>query len=166
MRAIADPNPVMFFEHKALYRRIQGEVPESPYELSLGLSRKVRAGESLSLITYGLGVHWALDLCESQGYTHEIEIIDLQCLIPWDKAAVMESVKKTGKCLVLYEATYTGSFGAEIAASVGEHCFEYLDGPVLRVGSLDTPVPFHPKLEEQFLASARLKAMVEELLAY
>ncbi|MEM9723670.1 MAG: dehydrogenase E1 component subunit alpha/beta [Bacteroidota bacterium] len=164
--AIADPNPVMFFEHKALYRRIQGVVPEKSYGLPIGNARMVQSGERLSIVTYGLGVHWALELCHAHGYVDEIEIIDLQSLIPWDKESVFESIKKTGKCLVLYESTYTSAFGAEIAASVGQHCFEYLDGPVTRVGSLDTPVPFYPDLEKQFLPPSRLSSAVEELLAY
>ena len=165
-RSVVDPNPVLYFEHKALYRKLSEPVPSSYYELPIGKAREIQSGEEVSIITYGLGVHWAKELCKRKGYTQEVEIIDLQSLLPWDKEAVMDSVKKTGKCLVLYEATYTGAFGAEVAASVAESCFEYLDGPVVRVGSLDTPVPFNPQLEAQFLGSARLEEALEELLAY
>ena len=164
--AIQDPNPVMYFEHKALYRKGAEPVPEEYYALPIGKARIIQAGEELSIITYGLGVHWAQELCAEMGYQQEIEIVDLQSLLPWDRDSVFQSVRKTGKCLVLYEATYTGAFGAEIAAEVSQYCFESLDGPVCRVGSLDTPVPFQPKLEQQFLASAKLADEVAKLLSY
>ena len=165
-RAVLDPNPVLYFEHKALYRKLSQPVPLPYYEIPIGQARSIQSGEELSVITYGLGVQWALEVCKKKGYTNRVEIIDLQSLLPWDKETVFSSVKKTGKCLVLYEATFTGAFGAEVAASVVENCFEFLDGPVVRVGSLDTPVPFNPQLEAQFLGSARLEGALEELLAY
>ncbi|RMG66237.1 MAG: dehydrogenase [Bacteroidetes bacterium] len=162
--ALADPNPVLFFEHKGLYRSVSGAVPEAYYHLPLGQARVVQAGEDLTLVTYGLGVHWAQAvLPEIDG---SVELIDLRTLLPWDQETVFASVRKTGKCLVLYEDTQTGAFGAEIAASVAEHCFEALDGPVGRLGSLDTPVPFHPKLEAIFQAKSRLKDTLQALLAY
>ncbi|MDP5170516.1 MAG: dehydrogenase E1 component subunit alpha/beta [Bacteroidia bacterium] len=162
--AIADPNPVMYFEHKMLYRSVSGAVPEGYYELPIGKAATVIEGDSLSIVTYGMGVHWALELAKD--HEGEIEVIDLRCLIPWDREAVFASVRKTGRCLVLCEATYTGSFASEIAAEVAEHCFQQLDAPVMRVASLDTPIPFHPELEKIFQPKARLHEKVEELLRY
>ncbi|MEL6593870.1 MAG: thiamine pyrophosphate-dependent enzyme, partial [Bacteroidota bacterium] len=127
--AILDPNPVLFFEHKGLYRSINGEVPTEYYNLPIGEAAVAQEGEELSIITYGMGVHWAKAVAE-QMPDASIEIVDLRSLIPWDKERVFASVRKTGKCLVLYEDTYTGAFGAEIAASVSEACFTDLDGPV------------------------------------
>lgn len=162
--AFDDPNPVIFFEHKLLYRSVSGSVPEGYYHTPIGQARIARAGSELTVVTYGLGVHWALEAAEAGGY--DLEIVDLRSLLPWDRETVFASVRKTGKCLVLYEDTYTGAFGAELAAEIGEHCFESLDGPVSRLGSLDTPIPFHPDLERQFLANARLRERIEALLAY
>jgi len=164
LSAFADPNPVLFFEHKALYRSLTGPVPQGNYQLPIGEASIAQEGESLSLITYGQGLHWALEAAGD--FEDEVEVIDLRSLIPWDRERVFASVRKTGKCLVFYEDTYTGAFGAEIAASVAEHCFEQLDGPVLRLASLDTPVPFHPDLERQFLPKERLRDKIAELLAY
>ena len=161
--AVHDPNPVLFFEHKGLYRSLSANIPKQPYYIPIGHAQVVQDGDSLSIITYGLGVHWALEAAKDNP---EIEIIDLRSLIPWDKEAVFASVRKTGKCLVLYEANQTAAFGAEIAASISEQCFEYLDGPVRRLGSLDTPIPFHPQLEKQYLAQSKLKEMIEELIKY
>ncbi|MEZ4824747.1 MAG: dehydrogenase E1 component subunit alpha/beta [Bacteroidia bacterium] len=162
--AILDPNPVLFFEHKLLYRSVSGFVPNGYYNCPIGEANVVKKGNDLTIVTYGLGVHWALEAAGSAAA--DIEVIDLRTLIPWDKEAVFGSVRKTGKCLVLYEDTTTGAFGAEIAASISENCFEYLDGPVVRVGSMDTPVPFHPRLEAQFLAKSRLTEALASLLAY
>lgn len=163
--AILDPNPVLFFEHKGLYRSITGDVPTEYYNLPIGEANIVQSGEDVSIITYGMGVHWAqkaaLNLPDAS-----IEIVDLRTLIPWDQEAVYRSVRKTGKCIVLYEDTYTGAFGAEIAASISEHCFAELDGPVVRVGALDTPIPFHPELEKQFMANARLEEKLRSLLDF
>jgi 2-oxoisovalerate dehydrogenase E1 component len=161
--AIADPNPVLFFEHKLLYRSESGPVPESYYHLPLGKARQVQAGSDLTIVTYGLGVRWAREVA---GDDPEVEIIDLRSLIPWDQEAVFASVRKTGKCLVLYEATETSAFGAEVAAVISENCFEYLDSPVRRLGSLDTPVPFEPRLEATYLAKNRLAELLEELKGY
>ena len=161
--AILDPNPVLYFEHKALYRSVTGEVPTGQYHLPLGKASIALEGEDITVVTYGLGVHWALEAAEK---IEGLEVIDLRSLIPWDQEAVYASVRKTGKCLVLYEDTAIGAFGAEICAKIAEDCFESLDAPVRRLGSLDTPIPFNKKLENQFLASANLFTILAELQAY
>jgi len=163
--ALEDPNPVMFYEHKALYRSISEEIFDDYYTIEIGKGRRVLNGEDLSIITYGAGVHWAVE-CAEQNPDAFIDIIDLRTLLPWDKELVMESVKKTGKALVLHEDTLTGGFGGEIAAWISENAFEYLDAPVKRLGSLDTPVPFAPELENNFLPVRRLGNVIEELLGY
>ena len=162
--AIEDPNPVLFFEHKALYRSVKGEVPSAYYQLEIGQAAVVSSGNSASVITYGAGVHWATELKER--LTLDLEIIDLRTLLPLDTATIYSSVKKTGKVLVLHEDCLFGGMGGEIAALINEHCFEYLDAPVKRVGSLDTPVPFSAILEEQFLPVKRFEIAIQELLAY
>lgn len=162
--SINDPNPVLFFEHKFLYRSIKSEVPSDYYTLPLGKAKSVTEGDEISIISYGLGVHWAKSAVEKIGIS--ADIIDLRTLIPWDKEAVRESVEKTGKVLVLHEDTLTGGIGAEIAAWISEHCFEALDAPVKRVGSLDTPVPMAKNLEDDFLASSRLPEALNELYNY
>ncbi|MDX5321125.1 MAG: dehydrogenase E1 component subunit alpha/beta, partial [Bacteroidota bacterium] len=159
-----DPNPVLFFEHKALYRSLEGQVPDDYYTTPIGKARVARAGEEISIITYGMGVHWALKMAEEKGV--DADIIDLRTLLPWDKEAVLNSVKKTGKVIVLHEDTLTGGIGGEIAAWIAEHGFEFLDAPVKRVGSLDTPVPFAISLEQAFLPVKKLALTLEELLAY
>jgi 2-oxoisovalerate dehydrogenase E1 component len=163
--SILDPNPVIFFEHKILYRSISGMVPEGYYNVPLGKAAIAREGEDLTIITYGWGVHWALDVA-NQMKDHSIEVVDLRTLLPWDQETVFASVRKCGKVIVLHEDTLTLGIGAEVAAVIGEQCFQQLDGPVRRLGALDTPVPFTKQLENQFLPNARLKAAVEELLAY
>jgi 2-oxoisovalerate dehydrogenase E1 component len=163
--SLRDPNPVLFFEHKALYRRISAPVPESYYELPLGVARVVKSGEEISLVTYGAGVHWALEAQAALPHL-SIEIVDLRTLLPWDKETVFESVRKTGKVLVLHEDCHTGGVGAEIAATLSEELFRYLDAPVTRLAALDTPVPFNAKLEEEFLPAGRLAAKLVELAAY
>ncbi len=164
--AIADPNPVMYFEHKALYRSMTADVPNGYYETPIGKASTAREGSDLTIVTYGMGVKWAMELDEHLKDTADIGVIDLRSLLPWDRETVFAAVKKTGKCLVLHEDTYTGGFGGEIAASIGEHCFQWLDAPVIRVASLDTPVPFHTRLEASFLPVERLKTAVEKLLKY
>jgi len=163
--AINDPNPVMFFEHKALYRSVSGPVPEDYYEVEIGKARHVRSGDDLSIITYGAGVHWAEDYA-SEHPEIGIDILDLRTLLPLDYEAIRASVNRTGRVLVLHEDTLTGGIGGEIAAWISEHCFEHLDAPVMRCGSLDTPVPFAIELENNFLAKARLGSSIEELLGY
>src|SRR5690606_28694522 len=140
-----DPNPIMFFEHKALYRSIEEEVPDDYYTLPIGKARLVKEGSDASIITYGMGVHWALDFVEKKGVS--IDIIDLRTLLPWDKETVLASVEKTGRVMVLHEDTLTGGIGAEIAAWISENAFTSLDAPVKRIGSIDTPVPFSISLE-------------------
>ena len=162
--SILDPNPVIFFEHKALYRSVSGVVPEAYYNLPLGQAAIAQEGTDLTIVAYGWSVHWAKQVTAELGAS--IEIIDLRTLIPWDKETVRASIAKTGKCLVVHEDTLTLGFGAEVSATIAEEMFELLDGPVLRVGSLDTPVPFNKVLEDDFLANRRLKAAVQKLLNY
>lgn len=162
LAAIDDPNPVMFFEHKALYRSLSGEVPEGYYTLPLGKAKLVREGEDLSIITYGMGVHWALDALKEFPDINA-EILDLRTLLPLDYEAIQTTVKKTGKAIVLYEDTLTAGIGAEVAAWISEHCFTHLDAPVMREASLDTPVPFALALEQNFLPKDRFKVKLKEL---
>lgn len=160
--AIEDPNPVMYFEHKALYRSIEGEVPEDYYTLEIGKAKLVSEGEDVSIITYGAGVHWATE--GAAGIS--ADILDLRTLLPFDKEAIAETVRKTGKVLILHEDTLVGGIGAEISAYINEHLFEYLDAPVMRCASLDTPVPFAISLEKNFLAKSRLKENLDRLMSY
>ncbi|MDX9750023.1 MAG: dehydrogenase E1 component subunit alpha/beta [Flavobacteriales bacterium] len=170
MTAFDDPNPVMFFEHKAMYRSISGPVPEQPYGIPFGQARTVREGADLSIITYGMGVHWAAELADelvvASGAKRSLDVIDLRTLVPLDVETILASVKKTGKVLLLHEDTLTAGFGGELAAIIAEHAFEHLDAPIVRVASWDTPVPFAIPLEQGFLPKGRLKAAVEKLLAY
>lgn len=159
-----DPNPVLFFEHKALYRSLEGQVPDSYYATPIGKARMAMEGDDVSIVTYGMGVHWAMDLCSREGIS--ADIIDLRTLLPWDKETVMESVKKTGRVLVLHEDSLTGGIGAEIAAYISEHGFQYLDAPVKRVGSLDTPVPFAISLEKAFLPVEDFAETLDSLLKF
>ena len=163
--AIEDPNPVLYFEHKALYRSISGPVPGEYFTVEIGKARHVEEGEDLSIITYGAGVHWALDYAAAHPGL-SIDILDLRTLLPLDYEAIRGAVSRTGRVLVLHEDTLTGGIGAEVAAWIGEHCFQELDAPVLRCASLDTPVPFNPELEKNFLASSRLDEYVKKLLRY
>ena len=163
--AFEDPNPVVFFEHKALYRSISGQVPEGYYTVEIGKARRVTEGSLATIVTYGFGVHWAKEELEKNGIDG-VEIIDLRTLLPWDKEAVAESIRKTGRVLVLHEDTITGGIGGEIAAWIAENCFEYLDAPVKRLASLDTPVPFAPALEWNFLPKNRIVNVLNELLNY
>ncbi|MEK6566966.1 MAG: transketolase C-terminal domain-containing protein, partial [Bacteroidota bacterium] len=163
--SLIEPNPVLFFEHKFLYRSIEGMVPDKYYNLPLGKARVVQEGRDVTIVTYGLGVHWSTDIA-SEFPEHSIEIIDLRTLLPWDKETAFASVEKTGKCLVLHEDTLTGGFGAEIASTIQEERFESLDAPVIRLGSLDTPVPFNTELEKQFLTKSRIRGKLQELMDY
>ncbi|HLG38516.1 MAG TPA: transketolase C-terminal domain-containing protein, partial [Chitinophagaceae bacterium] len=163
--AINDPNPVMYFEHKALYRSVSGPVPEGYYEIEIGKARHVRDGDEVSIITYGAGVHWAEDYAAEHPEI-SIDILDLRTLLPLDYIAIREAVQRTGRVLLLHEDTLTGGIGGEIAAWIAEHCFEILDAPVMRCASLDTPVPFSIELENNFLAKARLDEMVQKLVNY
>lgn len=163
--AINDPNPVMFFEHKALYRSISGPVPTEYYEIEIGKARHVQSGDDVSIITYGLGVVWAEDYA-SEHPEISIDILDLRSLLPLDYAAIRAAVQRTGRVLILHEDTLTGGIGGEVAAWIGEHCFGLLDAPVMRCASLDTPIPFSIELEENFMARKRLGEMVEKLVNY
>jgi 2-oxoisovalerate dehydrogenase E1 component len=165
MAAIDDPNPVIYFEHKYLYRSTTGDVPDGDYYVEIGKARVIKAGADASIITYGLGVHWALEYAEKHP-EQSIEIIDLRSLQPWDKHAVEASAKKTGRVLVLHEDTLTNGFGGEIAAHIGEHCFKYLEAPVMRCAGLDTAIPMNKDLEEQFMAKSRLDETMGRLLQY
>lgn len=162
--SIENPNPVLFFEHKALYRSIHSQVPDDYYTLPIGKAARVKSGQTLSIITYGWGVHWAVNHCEKLGV--DADIIDLRTLLPWDKEMVSESVTKTGKVLVLHEAGQTGGVGAEIAAWISENLFQSLDAPVKRLGSLDTPVPLANDLEKNYLANSLLDQTILSLIEY
>lgn len=164
LAAFEDPNPIMFFEHKALYRSLSGEVPTDYYTVEIGKARTVRQGTKASIITYGLGVRWATELVEKLG--EDIEIIDLRTLLPLDYDAIRATVAKTNRVLVLHEDTLIGGIGGEISAWINEHCFEHLDAPVMRVASLDTPIPFAKALEANFLPVQRLHDTMIKLLAY
>ncbi len=163
--SIEDPNPVMYFEHKYIYRTVSEEIPENYYTIELGKAKIRSIGSDATIITYGLGVHWALEVVKSFK-NDSIEIIDLNTLVPWDKELIFNSIKKTGKVLLLSEDTLINGFIGEISASISEEIFEYLDAPIIRVGSLDTPVPFSNNLEKGFLSSSRLKEKLEKLLKY
>ena len=165
LAAFEDPNPVLFFEHKFLYRSLKGEVPAGYYNTPIGKAALAKEGQDLTIITYGLGVHWALDAA-AQRPDFSFEILDLRTLLPLDLDAIVAAASKTGRVLVLHEDTLTAGIGGEIVALVNEHCFEQLDAPVLRVASLDTPVPFAADLEQQFLASKRLLSTIDKLMAY
>jgi 2-oxoisovalerate dehydrogenase E1 component beta subunit len=150
--AIEDPNPVLYFEHKHLYRRIKADVPEERYTTPIGKARIHREGDDVSVVTWGAMVHTAADAAEQlDGDGVSVEIVDLRSVMPWDKQAVLESVRKTSKVLVLHEDTHTGGFGAEIAATIAEEAFEDLDAPVKRITAPDSPVPFSPVLEKAFI---------------
>ncbi len=163
--AINDPNPVMFFEHKALYRSISGNVPTVYYETEIGKARHVRKGEEISVITYGAGVHWAMEYAAKHPEI-SMDILDLRTLLPLDYEAIRNCVARTGKVLILHEDTTIGGLGGEIAAWIAEHCYTLLDAPIIRCGSLDTPVPFNLALEKNFMAYSRLEEKIEQLLQY
>ncbi len=163
--SIENPNPVMFFEHKGLYRSISGLVPDDYYTIEIGKARQVQQGEDISIITYGSGVHWATDYA-TQHPDVSIDILDLRTLLPLDYDAIRAAVQRTGKVLLLHEDTLFGGIGGELAAWISENCFESLDAPIMRCASLDTPVPFSIELEQNFLAKSRLHQTVQKLMAY
>ncbi len=152
--AIEDPNPVLYFEHKNLYRSIKGEVSDEYFTFEIGKARTVRSGENISIITYGMGVHWALEVAEAHPEL-DLDIVDLRSLAPLDTDAIYASVRKTGKVIVLHEDCMTGGIGGELVALINENCFSQLDAPVKRIASLDTPIPFAADLEHNFLPKQR-----------
>jgi len=164
--AVRDPNPVLFMEHKHLYRRVKGEVPEGRYEIPLGEARTVRAGTDLTVISYGAMVHTALEAtADLDGAS--VEVIDLRTLCPLDREAILASVRKTSKVVVLHEATRSCGVGAEVCSLIAEEAFEDLDGPVVRVTAPDVPIPFSPPLERAVLPQADdVKEACRELLSY
>lgn len=162
--SILDPNPVLFFEHKALYRSLTGTVPSEKYTIEIGKARIARAGSAFSIITYGLGVHWAKDMLEEMDV--DGEILDLRTLNPLDYNSIDETVKKTNRVILLHEDSKFGGLGGELSAYIAEHLFEHLDAPLLRCASLDTPIPFSKHLEGTYLANKRLKAQIQKLLEY
>lgn len=163
--AFEDPNPVMYFEHKFLYRSVKDMVPDDFYTVPIGKARLVREGSDFTVITYGLAVHWVLEeLDNMQGIS--ADVLDLRTLLPWDKEAIEQTVRKTNRVLIVHEDTLTGGIGAEISAWITEHCFTCLDAPVMRVASLDTPIPFAPTLEANFLPKGRIRHAIEKLLAF
>ena len=163
--ALADPNPVLYFEHKAMYRSIEGEVPDEYYQVPIGKAAFISRGTDATIITYGMGVHWAKKY-QSENTNTSVTILDLRTLSPLDYDSIKEAVVETGKVLILHEDNLTGGIGGEIAAWLGEHCFENLDAPIMRCASLDTPIPFNLSLEKQYLANSRLHETMQKLLNY
>ena len=166
--SIDDPNPVLYFEHKYMYRSIKGLVPKENFNIEIGKADLKKVGNDVSVITYGMGVHWALDISEKlENEGISIEILDLRSLIPWDKDLVKESISKTNRVLILHEANLTGGIGAEISAYISEKCFEYLDAPVMRLGAIDTPIPFASELEKEiYLPINKIEQKIKELLNF
>ena len=164
-QAIEDPNPVLFFEHKALYRSIRQEVPTQYYTLALGKAAVLQQGEQVTIVTYGMGVHWALKTLESDT-SIKADLIDLRTLSPLDTETIYASVKKTGKVIILQEDSMFGGIASDISALISEHCFEDLDAPIKRVAGLETPIPFAADLEREYLANNRFDATLKELIAY
>ena len=163
--AIEDPNPVLFFEHKGLYRSIRQDVPTEYYNLPFGKASTLRNGEAITIITYGAGVHWALEVLNDNANINA-DLIDLRSLQPLDTKTIYASVKKTGKAIILQEDSLFGGISSDISSLIMENCFEYLDAPVKRVASLDTPVPFINQLEAQFMPNERFKEELDSLVNY
>ena len=163
--SIEDPNPIMFFEHKALYRTVTQEVPTDYYNIPIGEANLINEGTDISIITYGMGVHWALDFIKDNNNI-SIDLLDLRTLIPLDKDSILKTVKKTGKVLILQESNETGGFGSDISSFISRDLFEYLDAPVFKVASLDTPIPFADPLEANYLAKSRLFSSIKDLFSY
>ncbi len=163
--SIEDPNPVMFFEHKALYRSVYEDVYDDYYTIEIGKANLLKEGKDITIITYGAGVHWALEVLENNPII-SADLIDLRTLIPLDEELIFDSVRKTGKAIVLHEDCMIGGFGADLSALITENCFEFLDAAVVRSASLNTPVPFAANLERNFLPTERFEQQLKDLLAY
>ena len=163
--AIEDPNPYLYFEHKLMYRSIRGMVPDDYYTIQIGKAALAAHGTDLTIVTYGMGVHWSLDALKDMPDV-TADVIDLRTLLPWDKETVTESVRRNNRVLIVHEDTLVGGIGAEIAAWINENCFEHLDAPVRRVASLDTPIPFAPTLEANFLPTGRVATAIRDLVRY
>ncbi len=167
LAAFADGNPVLYLEHKLLYRSAKGPVPAGSYTVPIGPARLARTGRDATVVTWGLGVVWALEAATTLAAEgRELEVVDLRTLLPWDRETVLASVRRTGRALVLHEAALTGGFGGEVAATIARDAFEWLDAPVERLGGLDTPIPFSKALEETFLPKGRLLPALRALLSY
>ena len=166
LASFADPNPVMFFEHKALYRTLKEEVPQGKVSTTLGTGTVVTQGDALSIITYGMGVHWALEALEAMGLEGQVEIFNMRTLVPLDIEGIKQSVCKTGKVIVLQEDVAVGGYGEHVVSLLSKECWDQLDGPITLVASDATPVPFHETLEESFLAKSKLQAAIEDLMQY
>jgi len=164
LASFEDPNPVLFFEHKGLYRSLSEEIPDDFYTIEIGKAKVVREGSAVSIITYGMAVHWAKEIVEEMGV--DAEILDLRTLLPMDYDAIEATVKKTNRVILLHEDTMFGGLGGELSAHISEHYFEHLDAPVLRAASLDTPVPFAKTLEKDFLPKDRFRKQIERILEY
>jgi 2-oxoisovalerate dehydrogenase E1 component len=165
LTAFEDPNPIMFFEHKGLYRSITEDVSDGYYTIPFGKAKLISEGNDVTIVTYGLGVHWAMEIMNKHPEI-KADLIDLRTLLPYDKEAIVNSVNKTGKAIVLHEDTLVGGIGGELAAVITENCFEKLDAPVVRCASLDTPVPMNVDLEINFLAKARFEKQLIDLWKY
>jgi 2-oxoisovalerate dehydrogenase E1 component len=163
--ALADPNPVLYFEHKAMYRSVEGEVPDTYYQVPIGKANFVSKGTEVTIITYGMGVHWAKKY-QTENTELSLTLLDLRSLAPLDYEAIAEAVATTGKVLILHEDNLTGGIGGELSAWIAEHCFTQLDAPIMRCASLDTPIPFNIILEKQYLANSRLHETMQKLLAF
>tara|TARA_B100000497_G_scaffold15454_1_gene17854 strand:- start:3636 stop:5642 length:2007 start_codon:yes stop_codon:yes gene_type:complete len=164
-QAIEDPNPVLFFEHKALYRSIRQEVPTQYYTLALGKAAVLQQGNQVTIVTYGMGVHWALKTLKDNTSINA-DLIDLRTLSPLDTQTIYDSVHKTGKLIILQEDSMFGGIASDISALISEHCFEHLDAPIKRVAGLETPIPFASDLEREYLANDRFETALKELIAY
>ena len=163
--AINDPNPVMYFEHKALYRSIRQEVPADYFTIPFGKASLLKEGNAITIISYGAGVHWALETL-ANNEDIDADLIDLRSLQPLDTEAIYKSVQKTGRAIILQEDSMFGGIASDLSALIMENCFEYLDAPVKRVASMETPIPFINQLEDQYMAKGKFEAALREVLEY
>ncbi len=169
LASIRDNNPVLYFEHKNLYRKVKGEVPDEPYTVEIGKARVARRGDAATILAYGSAVHWALEAADAIAKTRgkEVEVVDLRTLVPLDEEAILTSVRSTGRCLIVHEDNMTGGYGGELAALVARSAFEHLDAPVERVAAPDIPTPFAPALERAMIpTAATVQSALERILDY